>query len=86
MFAFFKFSGAIVAGLANIFIIMHSDNIEDVIKDFIAVEVIIEIDNIFATTVDREDLKETFIYVNRKRYDLPDSAVVDLYIKDDIDE
>ena len=78
-----KIAGAFFTTIANIMIIMRSDNIEDVIKDFIAVEVIIEVDNIFADTMrGGQDLLENFIWVDKKRMAIPHSNLLDIYVRD----
>lgn len=40
MFAFFKLLGGVFCFFANIFLCVYSDNIVDVVKDFVAVQVI----------------------------------------------
>ena len=68
IFSIMKIAGALFTAAANIMIIMRSENIEDVIKDFIAVEVIIEVDDIFAATLSYGgELLESFIWVDKKR-------------------
>lgn len=83
LFSAMKICGALFTAVANILIIMRSESIEDVIKDFIAVEVIIEVDDIFAATLSGgSDLLETFIWVDKKRMNLSDKAIMDIYILD----
>lgn len=68
---------------ANIFVVLHQDNIEDVIKDFIAVGVINEIDDIIATSwVDNdveEYVAENEIWVEKDRQEFSDAKILALY-------
>lgn len=43
------------AALANFLVLMQSDELLDIIKDFIAVAIIYEVDNIVAATVSEQD-------------------------------
>ena len=51
MFAIFKMIGGMACFTANCLIMLRSDTIEDVIKDFIAVGIISTIDDLMANTV-----------------------------------
>ena len=51
MFAVMKMLGGLLCYFANICIIMRSESIEDIVKDYIAVEIISNIDNIMAQTI-----------------------------------
>ena len=83
IFSIMKICGALFTAAANIMIIMRSESIEDVIKDFIAVEVIIEVDDIFAATLSYGgELLESFIWVDKMRMQLPDTALMDIYVKE----
>ena len=48
---FMKLTGVIMTELANIFIIIKSQSIEGVVKDFVALFIIADIDNIMLLTV-----------------------------------
>ena len=78
-----KILGGIGSLTANVFVILHQNNIEDVIKDFIAVGVINEIDDIVAGTwtyYDVQELvRETEIWIEKARYSLTDSEIIALY-------
>ena len=67
MFGLMKLFGAFLCGLANIFIIMHSQKVADVIKDFVAIGVLIHIDNIIALSANKDKLLDKSIYVDKKR-------------------
>jgi hypothetical protein len=53
----FKTSGGLFAAIANFSVLMTSDELLDVIKDFIAVAIIYEVDNIISATVSSSDCK-----------------------------
>lgn len=82
-FMLMKVLGGLCSLFANVFVILHQNNIEDVIKDFIAVGVINEIDNIIAATWTYEDteeiIRETEIWINRDRLKKTDNEIIDLY-------
>ena len=48
--ALFKVIGGFGAAMANVFLLMQSEDITNVIKDFVAVGVINEVDNVIATS------------------------------------
>ena len=52
MFATFKLTGGILCFLVNIVVMLRSTSIEDVIKDFVAVEIISTIDDMMAATIE----------------------------------
>lgn len=58
LFAFFKSFGGQFCLVANTIIILRSDNIEDIIKDFVAVMIIMEIDNIVGATIENRNKKK----------------------------
>lgn len=78
MFAIFKSFGGILCVMANILIILRSDNIEDVVKDFVAVMVIMEIDDIIGRTV--EGSIEDFVADNEIWRSKDNMAVSDIDI------
>lgn len=51
IFAFMKSCGGIMAVIVNLLIIIRSETIEDVVKDFVAVMIIMQIDDEVARTV-----------------------------------
>ena len=48
----FKMTGGLLCFITNIFVMLRSDNIEDVVKDFVALGIIAEIDDLMAQTLD----------------------------------
>lgn len=59
LFSLFKMIGGLSASIANMLVTLHQQDIENAIKDFIAVEVIKDIDNIIASTlVNISDIEE----------------------------
>ena len=56
LFAIFKMTGGMLCFFANCLIMLRSATIEDVIKDYIAVEIIANIDNLMAATVSGDDI------------------------------
>ena len=68
----FKLAGGFGCALANVFLLMHSDTIIDVVKDFVAVGIINEVDNVIATArfkhgyFSGRSAAEKVIWVNRK--------------------
>lgn len=51
----FKTFGGLFAAVANLLVLMQSDELLDIIKDFIAVAIIYEVDNIISATVSSSD-------------------------------
>ena len=62
-----KFLGAIFTECVSTLVIVESDNILDVVKDFIALGIISEIDDLMATTLKNIKIKEE---INRARKDM----------------
>ena len=60
MCAFFKFSAGLITEGMSIIMIMAADDIGDVVKDFIAFNIIKEIDNMMVMTVSNCDIEEEF--------------------------
>ena len=54
MISFMKFMGGFATEIVNVFIIVQSKNVGDVIKDFIAFQIIAEIDDIMGRTLNEE--------------------------------
>ena len=66
LFALFKLLGGTLCLTANTLILLRAENIEDVIKDFVAVQVISEIDNIVVKTIPRAESYDMDVYISRK--------------------
>ena len=68
---------------ANIFVILHSTNLEDVIKDFVAVEIIQQIDNIVAETLTDMDagekVNENEVWISTENDKLTDCEILAMY-------
>ena len=56
--AIMKFLVSLLAELINILIILQSDNNIDVVKDYIALGIIAELDNLMIQTIDKFDPSE----------------------------
>lgn len=83
MFAFFKMMGGMMCFFANCLIMMRSESIEDVIKDFIAVEIISTIDNLMAATVIGQDVvTDMSVFGTVERYKKSDGVLVEDYVFD----
>lgn len=80
MFATFKLIGGVLCFLLNIVVMLRSDNIEDVIKDFVALEVISVIDDMMAATIDEE--LDSRVYMSRARDKTNDWALLKDYVTD----
>lgn len=52
LFASMKMFGGVFCLTANMLIMIRSENIEDVVKDFIAVQIISQIDDMISRTID----------------------------------
>lgn len=83
MFASFKMIGGLLCFLVNCFIMIASGTIEDVIKDYIAVEIIATIDNLMANTVSGDDKVEGMtVYLTLERFQKKDGELLEDYIFD----
>lgn len=80
LFALFKLLGGTLCLFANTMILIRSDNIEDVIKDYVAVQVISEIDNIMAGTVPLADKYDMKVFISRKQMQVSDRQIWANYI------
>lgn len=80
MFALFKLFGGLLCFLINIVIMLRSESIEDVIKDFVAVEVISTIDDMMAATCDEE--LDRRLYQTRDKASLDDGTLIQDYVMD----
>ena len=58
LLGFMKFTAALLVEVTNVMIIIQSDNIETVIKDFVAFGFIVEIDDMMCSTVTTVDCSE----------------------------
>ena len=58
LFATYKLFGGIFCFIANLFIMLRSESIDDVIKDFISVVIISQIDDWMATTMKGNELPD----------------------------
>lgn len=87
MFASFKLTGGMLCFFANCLIMLKSETIEDVIKDYIAVEIISNIDNLMAATVTGDDVvPEMAVYMTLDRYNKTDGELLEDYIFDILPE
>jgi hypothetical protein len=83
MFAQFKILGGLMCFLANCLIMLRSETIEDVIKDFIAVEIISNVDNLMAYTVTGQDvIKNMTVFLTTERAEKSDGLLIEDYIFD----
>ena len=70
--ALFKVFGGFGCAIANVFLLMQSPDITNVIKDFVAVGIINEVDNVIANSrftsvyFGRKTKQEVNIWVNKK--------------------
>ena len=83
MFAIFKSFGGILCVMANILIILRSENIEDVVKDFVAVMVIMEIDDIIGRTVEgsiEDFVKDNEIWRSKENMAVSDIEIIKRYV------
>lgn len=72
---------------ANCLIMLKADNIEDVIKDYIAVEIISNIDNLMAATVTGDDIvPEMAVHMTLDRYNKKDGELLEDYVFDILPE
>lgn len=86
MFAVFKSLGGILAYGANLLIILRSDNIEDVVKDFVAVMIIMEIDDMIGRTVERkiEDfVQDNGVWRSKENMHISDFDILKKYVCSD---
>lgn len=86
MFAAFKSLGGILCYAANLLIIVRSDNIEDVVKDFVAVMVIMEIDDMIGRTVEAkiEDfVQDNEVWRSKENLHLSDTDIIHRYVCSD---
>lgn len=80
-FAFFKLIGGVSCFFCNIFICLYSTNMLDVVKDFVAVVIISEIDNIIAATLTSDDnVPNMKLHISRKRMRKSDSDIWNEFI------
>lgn len=78
MFGFFKLTGGLFCFFANIFLCVYSDNIVDVVKDFVAVQVISCVDNIMLGTITADDsigLPNMKLSASKKRMMMTDAEI-----------
>jgi hypothetical protein len=66
MFALFKLIGGLLCFLTNIVIMLRSTSIEDVIKDFVAVETIALVDDYMYNTVEEKVDRKLYMRVERE--------------------
>lgn len=82
-FCLFKIIGGVCCMLANIIVIVHSETVDDVIKDFIAVEIIQQIDNFLADTLielnAEELINEQEVWINVNNDKLGDCEILYYY-------
>ena len=67
LFGLFKMIGGIASFVANIILCVTSDNIADVVKDFVAVMIISQVDDLMVGTLTVDDTVEQMrVYVHHK--------------------
>ena len=81
LFAFFKMIGGVACFFANIFLCVVSKTIVDVVKDFVAVAIVSNIDNIIGRTLTSDDdVPSLRLFINRKRMRLTDIEIWNEFI------
>jgi hypothetical protein len=81
LFATLKFIGGILCFVVSCAILLRDETVEDVVMDFVAVEVIINIDNLMYATVKGDDLpKDLKVSYTRANYSERDACLFDKYI------
>lgn len=81
LFAFFKFIGGLACFTCNIFLTLYSDNPVDVVKDFVAVSIIAEVDNYMVSTVTADESVDIMkLYVSNKRLEMTDIDIWNTFI------
>lgn len=69
LFASFKLIGGILCLLTNVVILLRSESIEDVVKDYVAVAIISNIDNMIGATFKPPGVKlDLNVYMSLARY------------------
>lgn len=83
LFAVFKLVGGILSLLTNVVILLRSESIEDVVKDYVAVAIVSTIDNMIGETFKPPGVKlDLNVYMSLERANLSDIEIFDEYILD----
>jgi hypothetical protein len=80
IFGLFKMIGGVGSFVANIILCVTSDNIADVVKDFVAVMIISQVDDLMVATLTVDDTVEQIrVYVHHKQLRFSDLQVWEQY-------
>ena len=83
LFGFFKLVGGFLCISANIIILLRSTSIEDVVKDYVCVAIIAQVDEVMATTLKDDEVdSELKVRMSDRRNALTDAQLFDEYILD----
>lgn len=85
MIGMFKFIGGFLCFLTNMVILLRSDNIEDVVKDFAAVQIISTVDNLMAKTCNTNTIGSR-VFLNYEISMKDDKKLFNEYIGDELPE
>lgn len=81
LFAVFKLTGGLLCLFANLTVLVRSDNIEDVVKDYVAVAIISSIDNQMASTFKEPNFPiDLNLYMSLQRDRLTDVQLLNEYV------
>ena len=81
MFAYFKLYGGIFCFFTNSFLCVYAKNIADVVKDFVAVSIISQIDDLMVGTLTQDDCVDQMrLYVTNDRMRMTDEEIWKQYI------
>jgi hypothetical protein len=76
MIAMMKYTGGLGCFFCNIFLTLYTDDIIDVVKDFVAVAIIAEVDNLMAGTVTADESDGSMkLYVSNDRMKMTDIEI-----------
>ena len=83
IFGLFKMIGGVASFVANIILCVTSDNIADVVKDFVAVMIISQVDDLMVATLTVDDTVEPMrVYVHHKQLRFSDLQVWEQYFQE----
>lgn len=81
MFAIFKLFGGIFCFICNVCLAVYSDNIADVVKDFVAVQIISQVDDLMVGTVTADDSVDSMrLFVSNERLKRSDMEIWECFI------
>lgn len=82
MFALFKLSGGILCFFCNAFLTVYAESIDDVVKDFVAVQIVSQVDDLMASTVTTDDSVDILkLYISNKRMRRTDIQIFNLFVR-----